>query len=282
MGNESPLILVTTDVRPEGYAWHAAPDTYLKAVAAVGGIPLLLPSLGEAIDLEALLPRVDGVLLTGSRSNVHPSRYGVDPSERHEPYDLERDGSVFRLIPHVLDAGVPLFAICRGFQELNVALGGSLVTEAQERPGSLDHRAPLDLPWDERFRLKHDVTFEADSRLGALVNACCIRVNSVHRQVIDRLAAGLDPEARASDGTIEAVSVRGVAAFAYGVQWHPEYWAASDAPSAALFAAFVEAARARGAARQPVRPSPSSAAANRVAPTTAMNSAAPISSASIA
>jgi putative glutamine amidotransferase len=138
----TPLILITTEVRPDGYTWHAAADTYLKAVAAIGAVPLLLPSLGAAIDLEALLPRIDGVLLTGSRSNVHPARYGVAPSERHEPYDLDRDDTVFRLIPAALAAGVPLFAICRGFQELNVALGGSLITEAQERPGSLDHRAP--------------------------------------------------------------------------------------------------------------------------------------------
>ena len=249
----SPLILVTTEVRPaDNWRWHAALDTYLKAVAGMGGVPLLLPSLGAAIDFEALLPRVDGVLLTGSRSNVHPSRYGVEPSARYEPYDLDRDATVFRLIPLALDMGVPLLAICRGFQELNVALGGTLVTEAQERPGSLDHRAPLDLPNDVRFGLKHDVQFEPDSRLGALVNACCIRVNSVHRQAIDRLAPGLVVEARAPDGTIEAVRVGNARSFAFGVQWHPEYWAATDAPSGALFRAFGEAARGRAAGSLPL------------------------------
>ena len=246
----SPLILVTTEVRPmDGYTWHAAADTYLKAIAGIGGTPLLLPSLGAALDLDAVLDRVDGVLLTGSRSNVHPERYGVAPSERHEPYDLARDDTVFRLVPLVLERGVPLFAICRGFQELNVALGGTLVTEAQERPGSLDHRAPLDLPQDERFGLKHDVNFEPDSRLGALLNSCCIRVNSVHRQVLDRVAPRLVVEARAPDGTVEAARVADARAFAFGVQWHPEYWAASDAPSGALFRAFGDAARAHAAAR---------------------------------
>jgi putative glutamine amidotransferase len=240
----TPLILITTEVRPDGYTWHAAADTYLKAVAAIGAVPLLLPSLGPAIDLEALLPRIDGVLLTGSRSNVHPARYGVAPSERHEPYDLHRDDTVFRLIPAALAAGVPLFAICRGFQELNVALGGTLITEAQERPGSLDHRAPVDLPQDERFSLKHDVDFEPDSRLGALLRARCVRVNSVHRQVIDRLAPGLTVEARAPDGTIEAVRVTEAPGWAFGVQWHPEYWAATDAASGALFGAFGDACRA--------------------------------------
>ena len=243
----TPLILVTTEVRPDGYTWHAAADTYLKAVTGIGGVPLLLPSLGEAIDLEALLPRMDGVLLTGSRSNVHPTRYGAEPSERYEPYDVDRDATVFRLIPLVLEMGIPLFAICRGFQELNVALGGTLITEAQERPGSLDHRAPLDLPQDERFGFKHDVEFEPDSRLGALLRARCVRVNSVHRQVIDRLAPRLAVEARAPDGTIEAARVEGAKDFAFGVQWHPEYWAASDAPSGALFRAFGEAARSRAA-----------------------------------
>jgi len=249
----TPLILVTTEVRPaDGYVWHAAADTYLKAVAGIGCVPLLLPSLGDRLDLEGLLQRVDGVLLTGSRSNVHPARYGAAPTERHEPYDHDRDETVFRLVPLALRLGVPLFAICRGFQELNVALGGSLITEAQERPGSLDHRAPLDLPQDARFGLKHDVSFEADSRLGALIDACCIPVNSVHRQVVDRLAPGLRVEARAADGTIEAVSVEDADTFAFGVQWHPEYWAATDAPSVALFRAFGDAVRSRAAVALPL------------------------------
>ena len=249
----NPLILVTTEVRPmDSYVWHAAADTYLKAVAGIGAAPLLLPSLGDGIDLEAVLSRVDGVLLTGSRSNVHPARYGIDPSERHEPYDLDRDATTLRLIPLALEMGIPLFAICRGFQELNVALGGTLITEAQERPGSLDHRSPIGPPNDHRFRLVHDVTFEPDSGLGALLNACCVRVNSVHRQVIDRLAPGLVVEARAPDGTIEAARVAGARAFAFGVQWHPEYWAATDAPSGALFRAFGEAARARAARSLPM------------------------------
>ena len=246
----TPLILVAGDVREfDSYVWHASPEKYVQAVAWMGGVPLILPALGETLDLESLLQRMDGVLLTGSRSNVHPSRYGLEPSERYEPYDPARDDTVFRIIPLALEMGVPLFAICRGFQELNVALGGTLITEAQERPGSLDHRAPLGPPNDERFALKHDVNFEPDSRLGALLDSCCIRVNSVHRQVIDRLAPRLVVEARAPDGTIEAVRVADAQAFAFGVQWHPEYWAATDGPSGALFRAFGEAARerARGA-----------------------------------
>jgi putative glutamine amidotransferase len=249
----TPLILVSTELRPaDGFVWHAALDTYLKAVAMVDAAPLLLPNLGDALDLPAILSRADGVLLTGSRSNVHPSRYGVAPSERHEPYDLDRDATTLKLIPLALEIGVPLLAICRGFQELNVALGGTLLTEAQERPGSLDHRAPLGLPNDERFKLAHDVNFEEDSRLAKLLGDRCIKVNSVHRQVIGELSPRLIVEARAPDGTVEAVRVAGALAFAYGVQWHPEYWAATDPASGALFRAFAAAARQRATQNLPL------------------------------
>jgi putative glutamine amidotransferase len=196
----SPLILVTADVREsDGYVWHAALEPYLTALTWIGAVPLILPSLGDALDLESTIDRVDGVLVTGSRSNVHPAHYGVEPSERHEPYDHARDATSLRLIRSAVERGVPLFAICRGFQELNVALGGTLVTEAQERPGSFDHRAPYDRPNDERFQLAHDVSFADDSRLAELLGARCIRVNSLHRQVVDRLAPRLVVEARASD-----------------------------------------------------------------------------------
>jgi putative glutamine amidotransferase len=249
----NPLILVPADRREhDGYVWHGAVESYLKALAWIGATPVILPSLGEAIDIEAALERVDGVMLTGSRSNVHPERYRETPSSRYEPYDLDRDATTFRLIPLALERGLPLLAICRGVQELNVALGGTLIAEVQERPGSLDHRAPLGLPNDERFALKHDVTFEGDSHLAKLLGGGCIRVNSVHRQAIGELAPNLVVEARAPDGTIEAVRVAGARGFAYGVQWHPEYWASTDAPSGALFKAFGEAARQYAARSLPL------------------------------
>ncbi len=249
----TPLILLPTDVRAiDGYTWYGAIDTYLKAVTLVGGSPLLLPSLGEGLDLDAILDRVDGVLLTGARSNVHPERYGETPSERYEPYDPDRDQTTLKLIPLAIERGVPLLAICRGFQELNVALGGTLVTEAQERPGSLDHRAPIGLPNDDRFKLAHEIDLEADSRLAALVGARCIHVNSVHRQAVGELSPRLVVEGRAPDGTIEAVRVKDAAAFAIGVQWHPEYWAATDPASGAIFRAFAEASRERAARTMPL------------------------------
>ncbi len=249
----TPLILLPTDIRlVDGYVWHGAVATYLKAVATVGASPLLLPSLGDELDLAAILSRVDGVLLTGARSNVHPSLYGEAPSERHEPYDADRDATTMKLIPLALRLGVPLLAICRGFQELNVALGGTLVAEAQERPGSLDHRAPVGLPSDERFKLAHTIDLEADSKLATLLGARCIEVNSVHRQAIGELSPRLAVEGRAPDGTIEAVRVKGASAFAIGVQWHPEYWAATDPASGAIFRAFADAARQRAARSLPL------------------------------
>lgn len=246
----TPIILVTSDVKPiDGYNWHAAIDTYLRAVVVAGGIPLVLPNLADHVDIDAVLDRVDGVLVTGSRSNVHPSRYGVDPSEAHEPYDADRDATTLPLIRRTLERAVPMLAICRGIQELNVALGGTLITEAQEHAGRMDHRAPDSDSHDERFALAHDVTFEDDAELAAIVGGPCVRVNSLHRQVIDRLADRLVVEGRAEDGTIEAVRVSDAKAFAYGVQWHPEYWAATDTPSNRLFHSFTAAARDYGSRR---------------------------------
>jgi putative glutamine amidotransferase len=245
-----PFILVTSDVKPiDGYNWHAVIDFYLKAVTLAGAVPVILPNLGDSHDAGPVLDRFDGLLVTGSRSNVHPSHYGVAPSQAHEPYDSDRDATTLPLIRAALDHGVPILAICRGIQELNVALGGTLTTEVQELPGRMDHRAPVSDHQDERFALAHDVHFEADADLAAIVGGAKVKVNSLHRQVIDRLADRLIVEAKAEDGTIEAVRVAGAAAFAYGVQWHPEYWAASDKPSNNIFTAFVDAARSHGSRR---------------------------------
>src|SRR6476659_8855195 len=140
-----PLIAVATDVRAfDNYVWHAAPQQYLEAAVAVAGVlPVLVPSFGERLDLDRLLASVDGVMVTGSQSNVHPDLYGGDPSETNGPYDPQRDATTLPLIRKAIARGVPLIAICRGIQELNVALGGTLATEIQESAGSLDHRAPV-------------------------------------------------------------------------------------------------------------------------------------------
>ncbi len=242
---EPPLIIVPADIRPgDGYVWHAAPETYLAAlVHGFGAIPLILPALGAALDLDALLGRVDGVLLTGSRSNVHPERYGTPATQKTEPHDPGRDALTMPLIAATLRRGLPLFAICRGMQELNVALGGSLIAEVQEEPGRSDHRAPVSDDADIRFAIRHEVAIVPGGRLAGILGTDTIRVNSLHRQAVDRLAEGLAVEATATDGTVEAVSVRGAAGFALGVQWHPEYWVRTDLPSQKLFAAFGDAVR---------------------------------------
>ncbi|WP_182084995.1 gamma-glutamyl-gamma-aminobutyrate hydrolase family protein [Aureimonas sp. ME7] len=240
------IVAVPADTRRfENYEWHAAPSTYLRAIVeAGGGVPIIVPAVVDEDELEAILNRVDGVLVTGSASNVHPDRYGVEPTAAHEPFDPARDRLTDMMIRAAIRRAVPLLAICRGHQELNVALGGSLATEIQETAGRMDHRAPTHPEQDARFAIRHPVSVEPDGRLAEIVGASSIEVNSLHRQAIDRLADGLDVEARAPDGTVEAVSVRDAPGFTLGLQWHPEYWAATDPASRAIFTAFGDACRA--------------------------------------
>lgn len=246
-----PIVAVSTDVRQfENYTWHAAPRQYLEAaVSAAGVLPVLVPSFGERLDLEALLARVDGVMLTGSKSNVDPSLYGGEATEENGPYDRDRDATTIPLIRLAIARGVPLLAICRGMQELNVALGGTLDSEIQDMEGRIDHRAPVSDDQDVRFAIRQKVGIRPGTCLAGVFGAGEIMVNSVHRQAVGLLGSRLQAEAVAEDGTLEAVSVVGSPAFAVGVQWHPEYWAKSDDASARIFRAFGDAARARAAAR---------------------------------
>ncbi|MER9559756.1 gamma-glutamyl-gamma-aminobutyrate hydrolase family protein [Mesorhizobium sp. M0323] len=246
-----PLVAVSADVvELYKYLWHATPLQYLEAaVSGAGVFPLVVPSFGDRLDFDQLFAAVDGLMVTGSGSNVHPSLYGGDGSEVNGPYDLARDSTTLPLIRKAIAEGLPLLAICRGLQELNVALGGTLATEIQDRPGNLDHREMKSGNRDERFAIHQTLSITSDSCLSSVVGGGPITVNSLHRQAIDRLGEELDVEALAEDGTIEAVSVRGAPAFALGVQWHPEYWVRSDEPSARIFRAFGDAVRARAAAR---------------------------------
>lgn len=241
-----PLVAVSTDVRQfENYTWHAAPHQYLDAaITAAGVLPVLVPSFGDRLDIDVLLDRVDGVMITGSKSNVHPSLYGAEATEANGPYDEARDSTTFPLIRRAIERGVPLLAICRGIQELNVALGGTLDTEIQDMEGKIDHRAPASDNQDERFAIRQTVRIKPGSCLADVFGAGEIKVNSVHRQAIGRLGGRLQIEAAAEDGTVEAVSVIGAPAFAVGVQWHPEYWAKTDDASGRIFRAFGDAARA--------------------------------------
>lgn len=240
-----PLVLVSADVRiDEGHRRHSAPESYLVAVAeGAECVPLVLPALD--IELDTVLDRVDGVLLTGARSNVHPAAYSVEPTPAHAPFDEDRDRADFRLIYAALERDLPMFCVCRGHQELNVALGGSIANDIQDIAGRDDHRAMQSDVQDERYGVRHPVAVTPGGLLERAVGAHEINVNSLHRQAIDRLAEGLWIEASAADGTIEAVSLPGHR-YVLGVQWHPEYWFRTDPPSAALFRAFGEAVRGAG------------------------------------
>lgn len=244
-----PLVAVAADVKEiDGYRWHAVADTYLRALRDVAKvIPLIVPSL-DRTDLAALLNRVDGVLLPGSRSNVHPSEYGEPETEKAGPYDPARDGLTLPLIRAAIERDIPLLAVCRGFQELNVAAGGTLLSEVQEIAGRSDHRAPQG-DQDTRFAIRQDVEVKPGGLLAGILGAGTVRVNSLHRQAVGIIGDRLLVEAVAPDGTIEAASVTGTSHFALGVQWHPEYWAATDTASRKLFEAFGDAVRAHMAAR---------------------------------
>ncbi len=247
-----PLIGITCcrkAFRPHEAENHAASDTYVEVTdRIVLGVPVLIPANGEAVDIDTLLSRLDGLILTGSRSNVRPDWYGGHPHRQGTPEDQRRDAVTLPLTRAAIAAGMPVLAICRGFQELNVALGGSLHQRLRDLPGKLDHSAPESADRTARQAKAHDVELAAGGLLQQLAAGCSrVRVNSLHHQGIDRLAPGLSIEATAPDGVIEAVRVSHADGLALGVQWHPEFDADTDPFSAAIFEAFGEAVRARAA-----------------------------------
>ena len=208
-------------------------------IGVLGAVSVLLPPQGEA--MLAVLDRLDGLLLPGSPSNVHPARYGADASLTPDRHDPARDATTLPLARAAIARGLPLLAICRGCQELNVALGGTLHQQAHAVAGRADHRAGQGTP-EYKFRLQHAI--RPTGRFAAIVGPDPFMVNSLHEQAIDRPAGALAVEAVAEDGTIEAVRVTDARGFAIGVQFHPEWHWASDQPSRAIFEAFGQACRA--------------------------------------
>jgi len=251
-----PIVAIPADIRSfDGISWHAVQHQYLRAALnAAGVMAFIIPAFEEGYDTDAILDRVDGVLVSGSASNVHPSLYGAEAKEKDGPFDPARDATSLPLIRRAIDRTIPLLAICRGIQELNVALGGSLASEIQEQPGIWDHRRPDGVDRDGMFAIRQSVYVKEGSCIAGILGPGEIRVNSLHRQAIARTAPRLQVEATAEDGTVEAVSVIDAKAFAVGVQWHPEYWAETDKPSNKLFAAFGDAVRAYAAGKLPVIP----------------------------
>lgn len=237
-----------------GMANHAASDTYVRATdGVVGGVPVLIPANAEMADIATLVSRLDGIILTGSRSNVQPSLYDGPEHAEGTPEDSRRDTTTLPLIRAAIAAGLPLLAICRGLQELNVALGGSLHQRLQDLPGRMDHSTPMQANPRVRQGKAHPIRVAPGSWLHRISGQDEIAVNSLHNQGIERLAPGLVVEGTAADGTIEAIRVERTAAgpvrgFAIGVQWHPEYDFETDTVSRRIFEAFGEAVRQRRAA----------------------------------
>jgi putative glutamine amidotransferase len=252
MRTAKPFIGIPADRRMIGQHWfHAVGEKYIAAVAqAAGAHPVLIPALGAELQLDTLLERFDGLLLTGSPSNVEPHHYkgpASDPGTLHDP---ARDATTLPLIPAAVRAGLPVLGLCRGFQEMNVAFGGTLHQKVHAVPGYHNHREDLEQPLDIQYGPAHEVTLEQGGLLHRLAATDRITVNSLHSQGVDQLAPGLQIEARAPDGLIEAFRVKDAPTFAVAVQWHPEWKVMTNPFSRALFEAFGAAALERMRHRQ--------------------------------
>src|SRR3954467_11410783 len=223
----------------------------LRAVAEVtGALPLMFAGTPEITDIGALLDTVDGILLTGARANVHPTRFGLEAHPRHEPYDPHRDALALALVDACVERGVPLFGICRGFQEMSVAFGCSLHPEIRDLPGRMNHRMPRlengEIHPDPTvvFADRHQVKLVPDGAFAKILGCDTIRVNSLHGQGILEPGERVVIEGVAEDGTIEAIRIADAASFALGVQWHAEYDPQRNPINRKLFEAFGEALKA--------------------------------------
>jgi putative glutamine amidotransferase len=241
---DKPRVLVPACNRLLGdHPFHVVGKKYVDAVRLAGATPLIVPT-AEPDELDALLAIADGLLLTGSPSNVHPAHFDEDVLDPSLPLDTARDAWTLPLIRKALALGLPLFGICRGAQEINVALGGSLHQAVQNLGPYLDHRAPKGRGAAQQYAAAHEVDVVPGGRLAQIVDQPRFAVNSLHGQAVNRLAPGLRVEARASDGLVEAFSVPDAPGFNLCVQWHPE-WKAEDNPqSLQMLQAFGQAARA--------------------------------------
>jgi putative glutamine amidotransferase len=247
MSARRPVIGIPADRRLVGLHFsHLVGEKYITPLLRVANaLPLLIPSLGDELGLEELVGELDGLLFTGSPSNVEPRHYGGEASRPGTLHDPQRDATTLQLIPRAIAAGVPVLGLCRGFQEMNVAFGGSLWQHVHEVPGHRVHHEDASQPLDVQYAAAHEVQLAPGGLLAGIAGRERIEVNSLHHQGVRVLGRGLVEEARADDGLIEAFRVAGASRFALAVQWHPE-WKAQESPfSTALFQAFGEAARQR-------------------------------------
>ena len=238
-----PIVGIPCDRRMVGpHPFHAVGDKYITAVRdGAGAIPFLIPVLDSPLSNEEILESVDGLLFTGSPSNVAPRCYGGPSPREGVMQDEHRDATTLPLLEAAIARGTPTLCVCRGFQELNVALGGTLQQHVQEVEGRIDHREDKEAPLDVQYGPAHDVRVAEDGLLAKIVSEHTFKVNSLHSQGIDRLAASLHADAVAPDGQIEAVSMQKGRGFLLGVQWHPEWKWRENAQSRAIFAAFGKA-----------------------------------------
>jgi len=240
-----PVVAVICDTFQDGpHIYHKVGEKYLEALVRCADVtPVMIPSLDDPIDAEAIISLADGILFTGGYSNIERHHYGHAPAPKGEHQDPPRDKNSLPLMKAVLDAGLPMLGICRGFQELNVTLGGTLHPRLHEIDGRMDHREDTSEPVDVQYGYAHSVSMNPVGKLAEIVGNQDFMVNSVHGQGIDHLADGLTIEAIADDQTIEAVSVDGAKSFALAVQWHPEWKAWENRQSTQIFKAFGEAVR---------------------------------------
>ncbi len=247
----TPLVAVPCDTKQVGkHVYHAAGETYVEAVRDHAGVvPVLVPAARNPLDTDDILSWADGVLFTGAATNVYPKHYGVNAWRLDMVFDRQRDMITLPLIKAAIDKGVPILCICRGIQELNVALGGTLHQHVQEEDGRFDHREKRTDPLDVQYAPAHTVDVTPGGVLQDILEGkSTLRVNSLHGQGIDRLADGLNVEAMAEDGTIEAVSLSSAKSYVLGVQWHPEWKPERNPDYRAILVSFGDAVRAFAAA----------------------------------
>ncbi|NPD15940.1 gamma-glutamyl-gamma-aminobutyrate hydrolase family protein [Xinfangfangia sp. D13-10-4-6] len=226
------------------YAIHGSGVINTEALARVSGVlPMIIPADPRIVQLGDLLAQCDGFLLTGGRPNVHPSEYGEAETAAHGAFDRARDAITLPLIRACVARGQPVFGICRGFQEINVAMGGSLWPEIRDLPGRMNHRMPPAGSLEEQFALRHPVTLTEGGVFHRLLGAREVMTNSLHGQGINRPGKGIVIDGVAPDGTPEAIYVKDAPGFTLAVQWHPEWHACEDPVSRPLFEAFGAAAR---------------------------------------
>jgi putative glutamine amidotransferase len=244
IGNQSML--------NEHYPVHAGGTMNSVAVAeAAGCMPIIIPPDPQLLSVNELLDLCDGFLLTGGRANVHPTEYGEEETPAHGSFDRCRDAITLPLIRACVERGQPFFGVCRGFQEVNVAMGGTLYPEIRDLPGRMNHRMPPDGTLAERFALRHAVRFTAEGVFHQLLGAQEVMTNTLHGQGINRPGARIVVDGVAPDGTPEALYIRDAAGFTLSVQWHPEWNAVDDPVSRPLFQAFGRAAADWAAGRRP-------------------------------